>query len=293
MRTILCSLASLFVSAAPVVAQDYRSLEGMTVTVKMDMPASSTGVDVDGGSGQADIRKVAALVHDNGIGVHTGESIMITKVEPKGHHVEVQLGGGGWGTFSDRMSLAAASTPVVPYQQKSRYEKDLESDLRWSTNYWDRKETRHELDKARNERNRDNATDAAINAQSAQLAQANARAKAASSGSRFNLRYPAGTPPGLTAQQIMTALGKYVDFNAAPPPARPAEPRSPSGHAPALSKGLTVAQVESILGPASKVSQKTEGSFETTIREYATDNGQAVSAQFVGGVLVDYRITPR
>jgi hypothetical protein len=60
----------------------------------------------------------------------------------------------------------------------------------------------------------------------------------------------------------------------------------------AIRKGLTVLQVEQILGPATRVTSRTDGSIEMTIRNYNADRDQ-VSAKFVAGVLVDYTITPR
>ena len=89
----------------------------------------------------------------------------------------------------------------------------------------------------------------------------------------------------------MNALSQYVDFGATPAAAAGPRPGS-AASAPALRKGLTVVQVEQMLGPATKGSQRTEGSIEMTVREYATESERIV-AQFVGGVLVDYSITPR
>jgi len=59
---------------------------------------------------------------------------------------------------------------------------------------------------------------------------------------------------------------------------------------PALHKGLTVQQVAQILGPASKVEDRSDGALEIDFREYNGD-GQHVTAEFVGGVVVNYSVT--
>jgi hypothetical protein len=275
----------------PAFAQDYRSLEGRSVTLKIDMPGTSDGVEVQPLGAGVDIRKVASSIHSNGIGVHSGESIMITKVSVKDHHIEVQLGGGGFGTFSDVLAMSAA-TPVVPYQTKSRQEKDLEYDAKYSPDYWTRQAARDELHREQNDRYRDNTVAAVVNAQTQQAAKANERLARAQSGSRFNIRYNDGFPPGATsAEGIMKALARYVDFTDVRMPPAPA-PAVGGADLTGLRKGLTIAQVEQILGPAANVNTRTEGSIEAVTREYSS-GGQRVAAQFVGGVLVDYRITPR
>jgi hypothetical protein len=289
MRTHLAFLAAVVI-AAPVLAQDYRSLEGMTVTLRMDMPGTSDGVEVKPLAGGIDYRKVAASIHANGIGVHTGVSIMITKVVVKEHHIEVQLGGGGFGTFSDIMQMSAA-TPYVPYETKSRREKDLEFQAKYDYDYWDRQAARDELHRAQADRYRDNTMATIVNAQSQAAAKNNQRIARAQSGSRFNIRYNDGFPAGATsAQGIMNALAAYVSFggDAPPPVAAPGSAASING----LRKGLTIAQVEQILGPAARVATRTEGSIDTMVRDYSS-GGQQVTTQFVAGVLVDYRIAPR
>jgi hypothetical protein len=291
MRTHLCFVIATLV-AAPAIAQDSRSLEGMTVTLKMDMPASSDGVEVRPLAGGVDIRRVASSIHTNGIGVHSGESIMITKVVVKDRHIEVHLGGGGYGTFSDVLA-SSASTPYVPYQTKSRHEKDLEDQAKYSPDYWDRQAARDDLHKEQRDRYRDNTVAAAINTQAQAAKKANERALRAQGGSRFNIRYNDGFPTGATtADGIINALSQYVDFSGARSPSTAAPAPAAPGLGSSLRKGLTIPQVEQVLGPAAKVSEKTEGSIQTVIREYSADNQQVV-AQFVSGVLVDYRITPR
>jgi hypothetical protein len=86
----------------------------------------------------------------------------------------------------------------------------------------------------------------------------------------------------------MRALQPYVDFGQeGGARSAPEEASRVNG---GLRKVLTVLQVERILGPAGKVSDKTEGSVDMNVREYNTED-EHVSCQFVGGVLVNYRVT--
>jgi hypothetical protein len=290
-------LGAALAMTAPAAAQNggilARAFEGTSVVLKMDMPATSDGVTVKPQSASpVDFPAVARAIKANGIGVHRGESMMVTKVVVKDHHIEFQLGGGGFGTFTDLMSMA--STPSLPYAYKSQREKDLENQLRYTYDPYDRQRIKNELNDLQRDRARDNAVAASVNVQAQQTAKMNERVARAQSGSRFNLTYSAGIPPGaLTPAGVMEALSPYVDFGAGGPALAAAPASAPPGSISALRKGLTVVQVEQLLGPAAKVSQRTEGSMEVSVREYSTADGQQVSAKFVGGVLVDYTITPR
>jgi hypothetical protein len=55
---------------------------------------------------------------------------------------------------------------------------------------------------------------------------------------------------------------------------------------------MTLAEVEALYGPAATASEAKDGSMTVAKRSYRTESAQ-VSASFVGGVLVDYAITPR
>ena len=59
----------------------------------------------------------------------------------------------------------------------------------------------------------------------------------------------------------------------------------------ALKKGLSVTQVEAILGPAASASTEDRDGLEVNVREYVVE-GQRVTTQFVGGVLIDCAIRP-
>jgi hypothetical protein len=82
-----------------------RVLEGKRVTVKIDMPATQEGVDVFPGSSRPiDFPKLSGRLKKNGVAIKEGESGMVTKVKVKDDLIEIQLGGGGYGTSGDVLS---------------------------------------------------------------------------------------------------------------------------------------------------------------------------------------------
>ena len=79
-----------------------RALEGKRITVKIEMPASQEGVDVFPGSERPiDFPKLSGRLKKYGTALKDGESAMITKVKVKGDLIEIQIGGGGYGTSGD------------------------------------------------------------------------------------------------------------------------------------------------------------------------------------------------
>ena len=110
MRTPFVAALALAILARGTQAQNEAALraafEGKTIAVRIDMPATSQGVDVYPQDGAAvDFREVAERLKDNGTALAMGRRIMITKVVVKrSSHIEFQLGGGGYGTFGDAMA---------------------------------------------------------------------------------------------------------------------------------------------------------------------------------------------
>lgn len=96
----------LATTALPLHAQDEarlrKALEGKRITLKMDMPATSEGVDVFPGSSHAvDYDKVGKRMKKTGVALKDGDAARITKVKVKDNLIEIQLNGGGYGTFGD------------------------------------------------------------------------------------------------------------------------------------------------------------------------------------------------
>jgi hypothetical protein len=107
----LAALAALAVPSQGALAQNESALraafEGKSLTVKVDMPATSKGVDVfpqESMPGQ--LARDGQPDEEFGTALKPGQQVMITKVVvKKDSHIEFQLGGGGWGTFGDRVNF--------------------------------------------------------------------------------------------------------------------------------------------------------------------------------------------
>jgi hypothetical protein len=272
-----------------------QAFEGKVVTVKIDMPATSKGVDVYPLDPMAvDFREVAQRLKDNSTSLRIGQQVMVTKVlVKKNSHVEFQLGGGGYGTFGDNTSDGSGLNTVN--QGETKAEKSLRDSIKKAQGPTKRKQFEKELASLRSERERENARAEAEAKQAQSVIEANLRAKRAESGSRFNVRYRNGIPAdALTPDGLMRVLAQYVDFGAAGGAVASSGVSSGAGSRSSqtsIRKGLLLEEVEAILGPAATADEKKEGTLTVLKRTYRKD-GQKILASFVNGVLIDFAITP-
>jgi hypothetical protein len=106
LTVFLAGAMVLATTAFPLQAQDEarlrKAFEGKRITLKMDMPATSEGVDVHPGSSRSvDYDKVGKRMKKHGLALRDGEPARITRVKVKADLIEIQLNGGGYGTFGD------------------------------------------------------------------------------------------------------------------------------------------------------------------------------------------------
>jgi hypothetical protein len=287
-------------SAAPVLAQSEGQLkqffEGKSVRVKIDMPASQQGVDVfPDASRPMDFSQYSQRLKSFGVSIRNGDSVMVTLVRVKEKVIEFQLAGGGYGTFSDDTTTSS----YVAGAPKTQREKDLEKWVKDESDPARKRRLQRELDDLRNERAREDARNKTV-AETASEAKKSRIAEARlHGGSRFNLRYQNGVPPGLGPDGIMRALEEYVEFPFAtdrrPGPVareeyRPAPPPAPASGD--LRKGMLLADVEASLGRAEKSALRNEGTLKVVTNTYARGD-QTITAEFVEGVLIKYSISSR
>ncbi len=283
-----------------------EAFEGRTITLRVDMPATSRGIDVFPQEPMpVNFREVADRLKDEGTALRVGQQVMVTKVVvKKNSHIEFQLGGGGYGTFGDWATSGSAVSATGAGE--SSQERDLREQIKRASGD-DKKRLQRELDGLRSARERENGR-AAAEAQQANLArEAGLRTKRLESGSRFNIRYKHGIPAdALTPEGVARALAQYADLPvagaavaavaAAASPATRALAAAPAAPAPggvgARRKGMWLADVEALLGPAATAAETKDGSMAVAQRTYRPEGAQ-VAARFVAGVLVDYAITPR
>ena len=123
---LICSLFAATTAAAQDEAALKQAFEGRRVTLKMDMPATSAGVDVYPQTERPiDYRKYGERISGFGTSIKQGETAIVTLVKLKKDLIEFQLGGGGYD---------AGNGYVAPeYIAKSNREKQLEKDVKAST----------------------------------------------------------------------------------------------------------------------------------------------------------------
>ena len=133
----------------------------------------------------------------------------ITTLVIKKNLIEFQLDGGGFGTFWDD-----SSTTVKPYHvDKSSYEKQLENDIRNTTDPQKKRDLQRELDRVRYRREREQAADDRAASIASQLKAQQVADKRLRGGSRFNLRWAGSIPQDqLTPEAITKLLEGYIDF---------------------------------------------------------------------------------
>jgi len=275
--------------AAPAQAQSETALrdffEGKSVRVKLDMPATQQGVDVYPDARRAvNFDEYSARLKANGVAIKSGDSVLVTKVRLKDKTIEFQLAGGGYGTLGDDTSgtVSAGSTP------KSNREKDLEKLVKSESDAARKRRLQHELDDLRNERAREDRRNEASAAAASEARKARISETRLHSGSRFNLRYQDGVPPGLDPDGIMRALAEYVDF---PFASDRDEPRRATGNG-TIRKGMTLADVEDALGKPDRTTERAEGSLKVVTAIFSRDD-QRITAEFVEGVLIRYSIASK
>ena len=300
---VIASVITSTLAASSALAQGEYALrtafEGKTVTVKLDMPGTSRGVDVYPQEAiPVSFRDVADRTKDFTVALKMGQQVMVTKIVVKRDLIEFQLGGGGYGTLFDN----AGSDISASQAGESQRERALRDSVKTAPNAAKKKAFERELNDTRAARERENTQARAQAAQANELREVNLRSKRSVSGSRFNIRYkPAVPSDAMTPEGVMQALAAYVDFpgasmtnaptaagNAGNAGSRPAAGGSALA---SVRQGLLLADVEALLGPANTASESKEGVLTLMKRSYIRD-GKKVVASFVNGVLIDYAIGP-
>lgn len=281
--------------ASPALGQSEQALrdafEGKTVRVKIDMPATSAGIEIHPQQKPAiDFRRLGHLMKREGTSVHNGEAIIVTKVKARKNYIEFQLGGGGYGTLGDKLNDSSESDAHTI--DKTNREKTLEDQIRATSDRSKKKALERELRDTRNERESRNARAQSEANQANQLRDLNVQQAKLRGGSRFTLRFAGDLTPAeyLTPDGLQNALAEWVDFGDEPeaPAAVSAAPSGSSAHS--LHKGLSLEQVERILGPASASTEKREGSLVVLERTYRRGS-ETIVTRFVDDVLVKYSIS--
>jgi hypothetical protein len=214
-RPVVATLVLSSVLAAPLVAgSNYAYLkdvfEGRRVTVRIDMPATSDGVNVHVDSRRGlDVNEYRNNLRRYGVAIREGESVMVTLVKVKSDLIEFQLGGGGYGTFFDDTDTSAN----IPYIGKSDRERSLERQVRDETDRNRRRQLERELDVLRDRRERENHRIRIERERISEYKEERLAFRRLQAGSRFNIRFRDRVPYDLRPEDITDALAQYVDFD--------------------------------------------------------------------------------
>jgi hypothetical protein len=299
----IAALAALpLVLAATVVADDdeaekalKRFFEGRSVVVRLDMPATSSGIDVyPEREDPLDYRKMGDRIRASGVSLREGERITVTLVKVKDDLIEFQLGGGGFNSSKD-----SSGSVYVPYVPKSSYEKELERRVRHETDERRRRQLQRELDDVRRDREREDARNRVVAEEANEIRRERDRRRALDMGSRFNIRFEKKDVPPvyLVPDGVMRALERYVDFRdlGHRSPERPEDLVSDRGTTPpvpeigGVRKGMTREEVEDIHGRPLREDESQEGVITVRVASYG--EGQVrFEVTYVEGVVV--RVTP-
>jgi hypothetical protein len=295
MKLAIVTLGALL-AAPPAFAQSETVLkdffEGRQVVVKIDMPATQSGVDV-----YADARRpmnfdeYRTRLKGVGVALRSGDTVMVTKIKLKDKLVEFQLGGGGYGTAGDDTDTSVHTAAVA----KSSREKSLEREVKQESDAARRRRLENELADLRKEREREDNRNQAMSAAAGEEKKRRIAEQRLHAGSRFNIRYEDSVPPGLTPGGVMAALSEFVDFpfagqrrDAAPAAPAPASP----GSIAALRKGMSVQDVTDLFGAPEKSVDQLEGRLKVTTATFSREDHR-LEAEFVEGVLVRYSLVSK
>jgi len=212
-------------------------------------------------------------------------------VRLKGKNIEFQLGGGGYGVLGDETGNVVL--PVVP---KSKREIDLEKEIVKEPDGRRLDEMKRELSRLQERRRREDAARRAEEARLTEMKKRDIYERALRAGSRFNMWYPNNylkeTVP--TPQDVMNALAEYVDFGAGgyrqQPPSPPQQQPATAGSG--LKRGMTAEQVREIYGAPAGSRDTVEGQLQVHSERFMTAN-DIIDVDFVEGVVIRYRLTPR
>lgn len=294
MKRILSVMAVVY-SVAPLMAQTGTPIEtafiGREVTVKVDMPATQQGIDLNFDRQQPmDWNQYQQRTKEFGVALHKGDIVRVTRVVEKKDRIEFQLAGGGYGTFGDDTNTLVSPEYIAP----SRYEKDLEKQVADEKDPRRKRDLQRDLDRERDRRRRAQAQAANAAKIASQMKAEQVASKRLQGGSRFNLRWKDSIPSDLrTPDTVQRLLSEYIDFSGQQQPVADAPPPPPAGYGAQVQRGMKVSEVDALYGRGKLVSENiSQDGLKTQVVRYQTQDA-VIEVTFVEGVVVRYAMQSR
>ena len=287
-RLVLGLLAGMFSQANELELR--RAFVGKQVILRIDMPGTHTGVDLHLDRDEPmDWKQYSQRLKNFGVSIPKGRASMVTSLVVKKDLIEIQLDGGGFGTFGDD-----TNTSVSTYVSKSRHETDLERDIRRETDPGRKRRLESALSSERSRRYREESRLRAVAETANAIKRQEVMEKRMRGGSRFNLRRVTGTMD-VSPNQMMDWLREYVDFSGQAggrPLVESAQPVS-RNDGPMLRRGMLMEDVQSKLGRGKLLSEAVGADGILTQQWEFVTSEHVVNLTAVEGLVVKYSMNAR
>jgi hypothetical protein len=269
---------------------------GKEAVLKIDMPGTQQGVDLRfDKDNPMNWKEYSNRLKSNGVSIRKGDTARVTSFVVKSDRIELQLDGGGFGTFFDDSSSTVAAQSV----DKSDYEKQLQKQIDNTTDPDRKRQLERDLDRERSRRERQEDSNRAAAQIASQIKAQKVASQRLQGGSRFNLRWSGAIPSDQkNPDAVMKLMADYLSFPGPPQttasPAAPPQTAAAGGDIPAtaqLRRGMKIEEVTTLLGPGQQLSQSVSGDgLKTQVMEYMTAD-RRVDVTYVEGLVVRYSIS--
>jgi hypothetical protein len=291
---LLLAIAFFSLPLSAQIPDPLQSLVGQEVVLKLDMPGTQQGVDLRfDKDNPMNWKEYANRLKGNGVSIRKGDSARVTSVVVKNDRIELQLDGGGFGTFLDDSSTTVNARNV----DKSDYEKQLERDLSNTTDPDRRRQLQRDLDRERSRRERQENDNRAAAQIASQIKAEKVAGQRLQGGSRFNLRWGGAVPADQKSPgAVMKLLSEYVSFSSPQQsgPAPTVQNAAVDGSVPAtahLKRGMKMDEVSGLFGPGKQLSESVSADgLKTQLVQYSTGD-RSVQVTYVEGLVVRYSIS--
>lgn len=265
-----------------------RAFMGKQMLLRIDMPGTQNGVDLHLDRDEPmDWKQYSQRIKNFGVSIPKGRAAMVTSLVVKKDMIEIQLDGGGFGTFGDD-----TSTTVSTYVPKSSRETRLERERNRETDRGRRRRLDMELRREQDLRHREEMRLRALAEPANAMKRQEVMEKRLRGGSRFNLRGLTGTAD-VMPNQVMDWLRDFVDFGGEDrrQPAVSQQQRQNQG--PTLRRGMPMDEVLEILGNGKLLSEAV-GADGILTQQWEFVQGERIySVTVVEGLLVKYAMRSR